>query len=181
VRDTRDPALTATALRALGDADPERALGSARPLVTHPDAAVACAAVEALGQLRAGRSSGRVAIHVALGCEDALFSALDHPDEEVVKLSLSLVGAQPGARALARLGLCLDHASSEVRCVAAELLGQDNSAGARALLRARYEREKDQIVRTAITTAASIRPLAEVSPSEWAEALSAKGSSGEGA
>jgi hypothetical protein len=68
-----------------------------------------------------------------------------------------------------------------VRCVAAELLGQDNSAGARALLRARYEREKDQIVRTAITTAASIRPLAEVSPSEWAEALSAKGSSGEGA
>ena len=100
-----------------------------------------------------------------------------------MKLSLSLVGAQPGARALARLGLCLDHTSSEVRCVAAELLGQDNSAGARALLRARYEREKDQIVRAAITSAASIRPLAEVvgSPSEWADSLSAKGSSGEGA
>lgn len=183
VRDTRDPALTATALRALGDADPERALASARPLVAHADAAVACAAVEALGQLRAGRSSGRVAVHVALGCEDALFSALDHPDEEVVKLSLSLVGAQPGARALARLGLCLDHASSEVRCVAAELLGQDNSAGARALLRARYEREKDQIVRAAITTAASIRPTGDVSgsSSDWGETLSAKGSSGEGA
>jgi HEAT repeat protein len=182
VRDTRDPALTATALRALGDADPERALASARPLVAHADSAVACAAVEALGQLRAGRSSGRVPVHIALGCEDALFSALDHSDEEVVKLSLSLVGAQPGARALARLGLCLDHPSSEVRCVAAELLGQDNSASARALLRARYEREKDQIVRAAITSAASIRPLAEVSPSEWGETLlSAKGSSGEGA
>jgi HEAT repeat protein len=183
VRDTRDPALTATALRALGDADPERALASAGPLVVHADAAVACAAVEALGHLRSARGSGRVSIHVAVGCEDALFSALDHPDEEVVKLSLSLVGAQPGARALARLGLCLDHASSEVRCVAAELLGQDNSAGARALLRARYEREKDQIVRAAITSAASIRPLAEVtgSPSEWGETLSAKGSSGEGA
>jgi HEAT repeat protein len=183
VRDTRDPALTSTALRALSDADPERALASARPLVAHTDAAVACAAVEALAQLRGARGSGRVAVHVALGAEDALFAALDHPDEEVVKLALSLVGAQPGARALARLGLCLDHASSEVRCVAAELLGQDNSSGARALLRARYEREKDQIVRAAITTAASIRPLTESSGprSDWGEPLSAKGSSGEGA
>lgn len=182
VRDTRDPALTATALRALGDADPDRALASATPLVVHVDAAVACAAVEALGQLRAARGSGRVSIQMAVACEDALFSALDHPDEEVVKLALSLIGAQPGARALARLGLCLDHTSSEVRCVAAELLGQDNSTGARALLRARYEREKDQIVRKAITTAASIRPLESAgSPSEWAESLSAKGSSGEGA
>jgi HEAT repeat protein len=183
VRDTRDPSLTATALRALGDADPDLALASARPLVAHADAAVACAAVEALGQLRSGRATGRVPVHVAIACEDALFAALDHPDEEVVKLSLSLVGSQPGARALARLGLCLDHTSSEVRCVAAELLGQDNSVGARALLRARYEREKDQIVRAAITTATSIRPMAEVvaSPSDWAETLSAKGSSGEGA
>ncbi len=60
VRDTRDPALTATALRALGDADPVRALASARPLVAHADAAVACAAVEALGQLRSGRETSRV-------------------------------------------------------------------------------------------------------------------------
>ncbi len=183
VRDTRDAALTSTALRALGDADPDRALASARPLVAHADAAVACAAVEALAQLRSARASGRVSVQVAVGAEDALFAALDHPDEEVVKLSLSLVGAQPGARALARLGLCLDHASSEVRCVAAELLGQDNSSGARALLRARYEREKDQIVRAAITSAASMRPLGEsnVPRSEWGEAFSAKGSSGEGA
>jgi HEAT repeat protein len=183
VRDTRDPALTSTALRALGDADPDRALASARPLVAHADAAVACAAVEALAQLRSARGTGRVSIQVAVGAEDALFAALDHPDEEVVKLSLSLVGAQPGARALARLGLCLDHASSEVRCVAAELLGQDSSTGARALLRARYEREKDQIVRAAITTAASMRPLTESSGprSDWGEPLSAKGSSGEGA
>ncbi len=98
-----------------------------------------------------------------------------------MKLALSLIGAQPGARVLARLGLCLDHTSSEVRCVAAELLGQDNSAGARALLRARYEREKDQLVRAAITSAASVRPLGDiVTPSEWIETLSAKGSSGEG-
>jgi HEAT repeat protein len=181
VRDTRDPVLAATALRALGDADPDRALASARPLVAHTDAAVACAAVEAIGQLRLGRVPGQVAANVAVACEDALFAALDHPSEDVVKLSLSLVGWQPGARALARLGLCLDHASSEVRCVAAELLGQENSAGARALLRARYEREKDQVVRAAITSAASVRPLGEVPPSiEWTVGLSAKGSSGEG-
>jgi HEAT repeat protein len=181
VRDTRDPVLAATALRALGDADPDRALASARPLVAHADAAVACAAVEAIGMLRFSRGPGQVAANVAVACEDALFAALDHPSEDVVKLSLSLVGSQPGARALARLGLCLDHASSEVRCVAAELLGQDNSTGARALLRARYEREKDQLVRAAITSAASVRPLGDVlPPPEWSVALSAKGSSGEG-
>ena len=57
VRDTRDPVLTATALRALGEADPERALAAARPLVAHADAAVACAAVEAIGHL-ARRAAG---------------------------------------------------------------------------------------------------------------------------
>ena len=181
VRDTRDPSLTATALRALGDADPDRALASARPLVGHSDAAVACAAVEAIGHLRSPRATGHVPSHLAVACEDALFAALDHPDEEVVKLSLSLVGSQPGARALARLGLCLDHVSAEVRCVAAELLGQDNSAGARALLKARYEREKDQLVRAAIASAASVRPLGDDDPaSERFDVIEIKGIRGEG-
>jgi hypothetical protein len=66
---------------------------------------------------------------------------------------------------MARLGLCLDHASWEVRRVAAELLGQDKSAGAQALLKARYEREKDPVVRAAIAGAVSVRP-----PSETARA-----------
>jgi hypothetical protein len=79
----------------------------------------------------------------------------------VVKLALSLAGARPGARALARLGLSLDHASWEVRRVAAELLGQDKSASAQALLRARYEREKDPFVRDAISAAVSVRPSTE--------------------
>jgi HEAT repeat protein len=172
---TRDPVLTATALRALGEADPQRALAAASPLVTSPDPAIACAAVEAIGQLgssQAGSStrrpleglpsaSPRTPQHLAAACEDALFAALDHPDAEVVKLALSLVGSHPGPRALARLGLCLDHASWEVRRVAAELLGQDKSPGAQALLRARYEREKDPIVRDAIAAAVSVRPAAE--------------------
>jgi HEAT repeat protein len=154
VADTRDPVLTAAALRALGEADPPRAVAAACSLVKHPDAAIACAAVEAIGQF----TSARMPTSVAAGCEDALFSALDHTDAEVVKLALSLVGAQPGARSLARLGLCLDHVSWEVRRVTAELLGQDKGASAQALLRARYEREKDPIVRNAIAVAVSLRP-----------------------
>jgi HEAT repeat protein len=154
VSDTRDPVLTAAALRALGDADPARAVAAACPLVKHPDAAIACAAIEAVGHLAAARMPA----NAAGVCEDALFTALDHPDPEVVKLALSLVGAQPGARAMARLGLCLDHPSWEVRRVAAELLGQDQGVAAQALLRARYEREKDPIVRDAIASAVSLRP-----------------------
>jgi HEAT repeat protein len=79
----------------------------------------------------------------------------------VVKLALSLVGQRPGPRAMARLGMCLDHASWEVRRIAAELLGQDKSPAAQALLRSRYEREKDPIVRDAIAAAVSVRPPAE--------------------
>ena len=45
--------------------------------------------------------------------------------------------------------------------MAAELLGQDRSPSAQALLRARYEREKDPIVREAIAAAVSVRPPAE--------------------
>jgi HEAT repeat protein len=90
--------------------------------------------------------------------EDALFVALDHAEGEVVKLALSMLGARPGARALARLGLCLDHSSWEVRRLAAELLGQAKSPSAEGLLRARYELERDPMVREAIAIAVSLRP-----------------------
>ncbi len=158
VADPRDPSLAAAALRALGEADPERAMHAARPLVTHADPSIACAALESLGQLTV---SSRVPAHVAAAGEDALFASLDHQDAEVVKLGLSLLGARPSPRSLARLGMSLDHASWEVRRVAAELLGQDKSAAAQALLRARYEREKDPAVREAIAAAVSVRPPGE--------------------
>jgi len=170
VGSTSDPVVTATALRALGEADPERALAAARPLLAHSDAALACAAVEAIGQLATRRSSKRPPAHVVAACEDSLFAALDHPNGEVVKLSLSLVASQPGPRALARLGSCLDHPSWEVRRVAAELLGQDPSAGARDLLRASYERERDPVVREAIASATSVRPGADSSGIERSDA-----------
>jgi HEAT repeat protein len=158
VADTRDPVLAAAALRALGEADPDLALEAARPLVSHSDAAVACAAVEAIGHLA---SLSKIPAHFVAASEDAMFVALDHQDAEVVKLGLSLVGVRPGPRALARLGMSLDHSSWEVRRVAAELLGQDKSPGAQALLRARYEREKDPAVREAIASAVSVRPPGE--------------------
>lgn len=163
VAHARDPVVVATALRALGEADPARALLAASPLVTSADAAVACAAVEAIGRL----ASRRGLTNLASACEDALFAALDHPDAEVVKLALSLAGGRPGARTMGRLGLCLDHGSWEVRRVAAELLGQDKSTSAQALLRARYEREKDPFVRDAISAAVSVRP--SVLPAKAAE------------
>ncbi len=153
----RIPELTGGALRALGDADPARAVEAASPLVKHPDVAIACAAVEAMGRLGEAGLPG----NVDRACEDGLFSALDHPDPEVVKLALSLVGARPGERALARLGLCLDHASSDVRRVAAELLGHEGGPSAQALLRARYERERDPTIRDAIAAAASPRPAGQ--------------------
>jgi HEAT repeat protein len=157
VSDTRDAALAATALRALGEADRERALAAARPMIGHPDAAIACAAVEVIGHIEASASSGQARASAA-AMEDALFVALDHAEGEVVKLALSMLGVRPGARALARLGLCLDHSSWEVRRLAAELLGQAKSPSAEGLLRARYELERDPMVREAIAVAVSLRP-----------------------
>jgi HEAT repeat protein len=151
VRVARDASLVAAALRALGAANAGLTLASARPLVVHADAAVASAAVEAIGRLPPSPDR-----------DDALFAALDHGDAEVVKMALSELAVVRDARILARFGLCLDHASWEVRRVAAELLGQDASPAAEALLRARYERERDPLVREAIQDAVSIRSGAEL-------------------
>jgi HEAT repeat protein len=75
-----------------------------------------------------------------------------------VKAALFELSRAEGPRSLSRLGLCLDHASWEVRRVAAELLGHKGDAPARALLRARLEREKDELVREALGLALGARP-----------------------
>jgi HEAT repeat protein len=143
---TGDPALVSAVLRALGDADPDRFLVAALPLVSSARPEIACAAVEAFGRL-AGRAR-----------EDGLFAALDHVDPEVVKLALTEVARVPDARALARLGMCLDHQGKDVRKLAGELLGHAGGAGAQALLRARLVRERDPGVRAALTTALMTPP-----------------------
>jgi HEAT repeat protein len=149
-----DPVVLAAALRVLGEVDPPLAVDTAGPLVHEPDAAVACAAVEVLGRL-APAGSGRVAV----ACERAMLAALEHPDPQVVKLSLSLLGSRPVREALARVAGCLDHRSWEVRRAAAERLGRERMPGAEALLRARFSRETDPVVRDAIAEALSVRPL----------------------
>ncbi|HEY2518020.1 MAG TPA: HEAT repeat domain-containing protein [Polyangiaceae bacterium] len=141
----RDPTTVAAALRALAEADRDRALHVALPLVRSHDSGVASAAVEALGTL-SGASR-----------DDALFAALEHSDADVVKLALSELGRALDARSLTRVGMALDHDAHDVRRLAAELLGQDASASAHALLRARLEREKDVSVRVTIATALAAR------------------------
>ncbi len=164
VAEPRDPGLAASALRALGEADPERALTASRELVGHPEPAIAASGVEALGALRATP-------HLAERCDDALLLAIDHADPEVVKLALSLLGQRDrasGFRAMACVGLCLDHPSWEVRRMAAEILSQDNSPASKEFLRARYERETDVTVRDAIAEAVSIRPPSkDISRHPW--------------
>jgi hypothetical protein len=64
----------------------------------------------------------------------------------------------PDARALARLGMCLDHTDADVRKLAGELLGQAGGGGAQALLRARLVRERDPSVRSALTQALMTPP-----------------------
>ncbi len=152
--DSRDPRLAAAALRALGEADPDRALVAARSLVRHADAAIASAAVEAIGE-----RSGRVGeTSTASGLDEALFVALEHPESEVVKLAIQVISVDPSPLALGRIGACLEHPSWEVRRLAAELLGQESSPSALGLLRSRYERERDLVVREAIAHAVSMRP-----------------------
>lgn len=143
---SRDPSLSSAALRALADANPTRAFEVARPFLRSPDPMLAFAAVEAIGAVRGLRR------------EDGLFEALEHREPEVVKAALFELSRSLDARSLARLGLCLDHESWEVRRLAAELLGREGSGSARALLRARLEREKDDPVREALATALAARP-----------------------
>lgn len=134
------------ALRALAEADPARAFDAARPLLRSGEVALACAAVEAIGRSADARR------------EDALFEALDHPEPEPVKLALTELARILTPRSLARVGLSLDHDSWEVRRLASEILGQNKSSAAKALLRARLDREKEQVVRDALSVALSLRP-----------------------
>ena len=143
---SRTPGHVAAALRALADADPDRTLLVALPLVRGLDPAVAAAAVEAIGSLRA---------HPARA--DALFAALDHADPGVVKLALLEIDRDEDPRSQRRVGAALDHEARDVRKLAADLLGQDGSPVSHALLRARLEREKDPLVRDALAAAIAAR------------------------
>ena len=143
---TRDPIRLGSVLRALRDADAERAFAAARPLLRAKEPAVAAAAVEVIGAIPI---DGRV---------EALMGAADHPDQEVVKLALAQLTNTGDERALASLARAIDHDADAVRRYAAELLGHEGGVEAEGLLRARLDRERSAEVRRAIMEALAARP-----------------------
>ena len=144
---TRDPLRLGSVLRALKDADPERAFAAARPLLRSKEAAVAAAAVEVVGA---------IAVEARV---EALMGAADHPDHEVVKLALAQLANTGDERALASLARASEHEAEAVRRYAAELLGHEGGVEAEGLLRARLDRERSVEVRQAIMEALSARPV----------------------
>lgn len=148
---TRDPLRLGTVLRALGEADPERAFAAARPLLRSPEPSIAAAAVDVIGN---STLEGRA---------EALLTATDHPDQEVVKLALAELAKLGGEQALTSLAAALEHPGEPVRKFAAELLGRTSRElrGANEtelVLRARLDRERSADVRTAIMQALAMRP-----------------------
>jgi len=149
---TRDPIRLGSVLRALRDADAERAFAAARPLLRAKEPAVAAAAVEVIGAIPI---DGRV---------EALMGAADHPDQEVVKLALAQLTNTGDERALASLARAIDHDADAVRRYAAELLGHEGGVEAEGLLRARLDRERSAEVRRSIMEALAARPESGSAP-----------------
>lgn len=140
---TRDPLRLGAVLRALKDADPERAFAAARPLLRSREAAVAAAAVEVVG-----------AIDVEARA-DALMDATDHPDHEVIKIALAQLANTKDERAIVALAQALEHPAEAVRRYTAEILGQQDAPEAETILRARLDRERSVEVRRVIMEALS--------------------------
>ena len=143
--------LVAATVRAIGEGmsatqSPSTELVSALALFARgAPSQVALAAVDSLGHAhRAGATA-------AIG---ALSSAIDHPDEDVVKaaiLKLSSLRSDDSAE-LVRAGLAkgLAHASAAVRLVAVEGLAEEDTSAARAELSRRLLVETDRSVEDAI-------------------------------
>lgn len=143
---SRDPIRLGTVLRALKDADPERAFAAARPLLRSNELVLAAAAIEVVGAVP---MEGRI---------EALMGAADHPNHEIATLALTQLASTHDERALAALARALDHDAPAIRRAAASLLATASGADVDALLCARLEREPDGEVRRAIMDALSTRP-----------------------
>lgn len=158
VERSRDADLVAATVRAIGDriADRPAAPGGGERAPQGPapadDPAVA-ALVAALTPLCArGASSVAMAAVDALGRAEgagrtkALAGALTHPDPEVVKAAMLKLGGSEGRE----LGRCLDHPSTEVRLLAAEMLAYSSDPATRDRLSQRAAVEHDRDVKDAI-------------------------------
>jgi HEAT repeat protein len=137
---TKDPLRLGTVLRALREADPQRAFAAARPLLRSQEPSIAAAAVDVVGGIA---TDGRA---------EALMIATDHPDHEVVRLALGEIAKLGDEHALTALAAAIQHPAETVRKCAAELLGQAGSE-AEGILRSSLDRERSADVRQAIMTA----------------------------
>jgi HEAT repeat protein len=146
---TKDAMRLGAVLRALRDADPERAFAAARPLLRANEPSIAAAAIDVVGSIGSNATA------------DALMSAADHPDQEVTKLALGRIATLGGERALAALTAALEHGADGVRKYAAELLGGTKLPEAESVLRSRLDRERSAAVRVAIMSALAVRPGSE--------------------
>ena len=98
----------------------------------------------------------RVNYFIAFIYNDALMSATDHPNHEVVRLALGEIAKLNDERSLAALASAIDHTAEAVRKCAAELLGHAGSDG-ESILRTRLDRERSADVRHAIMQALAVR------------------------
>jgi HEAT repeat protein len=110
LRTTRNAGVVATTLLALREASPEDAFEAARPLLSHSDPVLACAAVEAIGQLGGSRR------------EEGLRLALEHPQPEVVRGALIELARGGDEADWVNVSRYLEHESLEVRRLAADLM-----------------------------------------------------------
>lgn len=147
VRESSDPDLVASAVKALGDCGEERSIEFLAPLCREAHPVVAIAAIEAIQAL--GPGEGHSAI-------DALLGAVSHPHLEVVKASLLAVDCVHTPEVRGCLGRVLSHAEWDVRRLAADCLGRFGGEDASLLLRERLGCEQEPLVREAISRALNV-------------------------
>lgn len=111
------------------------------PLAKKAPSAVAIAAVDALSRAPLGTP----------GREPALLGALHHPDPAVTKAAMLKI--ERTSPALEKIARCLDHASRDVRLLAAEMLAGSAPPSSKDWLRKRATVEIDPDVRVAIERA----------------------------
>jgi len=139
-----DESSLAAALRALGQTGDGRAAPALRPIAADERPAVACAALEALADLRVA------------DLRSVALEALAHPSTVVVCTALDVIDASIDERdgaAATDLALALSHGSWEVRRRAIELVARLDPVAVKPLLVARIAVESEPAVRDALDRA----------------------------
>ncbi|MBK6693441.1 MAG: HEAT repeat domain-containing protein [Myxococcales bacterium] len=141
-----DEETVSSALRALASASLPAALELAEAHLGTAPPALASTAVEIFA-LATGEARTR-----------GLLLALGHRDRDVVTLALSELAGSLTPELVGKVAPCLAHPAWEVRRLASEIFAELRIDAARALLRDRFEVEREPEVRAALAEALSLRP-----------------------